>query len=54
MIKDDFIDYNVYFAHNNYIGLPKVFTDINQNVAWKGIFTPFGELFEETGILKKY
>jgi RHS repeat-associated protein len=49
MVNDDSIDTNVYFAHNNYMNMPRLFTDEYKNVVWSGDFTPFGELYNEYG-----
>jgi len=34
----------VYFVHNDHLGTPRVITDKNQQVVWKGHMTPFGEM----------
>jgi RHS repeat-associated protein len=45
MVKDGV----VYYTHNNYMGLPRLYTDSSMNVVWSGEFKPFGELFNENG-----
>jgi len=34
----------LYFVHNDHLGTPKVITDGNKRVVWKGHMTPFGEM----------
>ncbi|ARU59255.1 hypothetical protein OLMES_5273 [Oleiphilus messinensis] len=36
----------LYFVHTDHLGTPQVLTDQNQNVVWKGEYTPFGEVTE--------
>lgn len=50
MIKDGVINY----AHNNYMGLPRLYTDSSKNIVWSGEFKPFGELFNENGLLSNW
>jgi RHS repeat-associated protein len=45
MVKDGV----VYYTHNNYMGLPRLYTDSSMNLVWSGEFKPFGELFNENG-----
>jgi RHS repeat-associated protein len=32
-----------YYYHNDHLGTPQVLTDDAQTIAWKAVFTPFGE-----------
>jgi RHS repeat-associated protein len=34
---------NVYYYHNDHLGTPQVLTDDSQGIAWKAVYTPFGE-----------
>jgi len=34
----------MYFLHNDHLGTPRVVTDKNQQVVWKGHMRPFGEM----------
>ena len=47
MIIDDGISINIYYAHNNYQGLPRQFSDANQLIVWSGQFKPYGEVYDE-------
>ena len=49
MLVDNGIDLKTYYAHNNYMNMPRLFTDEYKNVVWSGDFTPFGELYNENG-----
>jgi RHS repeat-associated protein len=49
MLVDDGIDLKTYYAHNNYMNMPRLFTDEYKNIVWSGDFTPFGELYNENG-----
>ncbi|OUS13273.1 hypothetical protein A9Q89_03380 [Gammaproteobacteria bacterium 53_120_T64] len=42
---------SVYYSHNDHLGTPQVFTDQNQNVAWRGDYRPFGEVSESVTTL---
>jgi RHS repeat-associated protein len=33
----------VYYFHNDHLGTPQVLTDDSQGIAWKAVYTPFGE-----------
>jgi RHS repeat-associated protein len=33
----------VYYFHNDHLGTPQVLTDDTQTIAWKAVYTPFGE-----------
>jgi RHS repeat-associated protein len=33
----------VYYYHNDHLGTPQVLTDDTQTIAWKAVYTPFGE-----------
>jgi len=33
----------VYYFHNDHLGTPKILTDGNGSIAWKALYTPFGE-----------
>jgi len=33
----------VYYYHNDHLGTPQVLTDDSQVIAWKAVYTPFGE-----------
>jgi RHS repeat-associated protein len=33
----------VYYFHNDHLGTPQVLTDDSQTIAWKAVYTPFGE-----------
>lgn len=41
----------LYFVHTDHLGTPQVVTDNNQNVVWKGEYTPFGEVKEVVSTL---
>jgi len=41
----------LYFVHTDHLGTPQVVTDKNQNVVWKGEYTPFGEVKEVVNTL---
>jgi RHS repeat-associated protein len=34
---------SVYYFHNDHLGTPQVLTDDTQAIAWKAVYTPFGE-----------
>ena len=34
---------SVYYFHNDHLGTPQVLTDDSQAIAWKAVYTPFGE-----------
>jgi RHS repeat-associated protein len=34
---------SVYYYHNGHLGTPQVLTDDTQAIAWKAVYTPFGE-----------
>jgi RHS repeat-associated protein len=34
---------SVYYYHNDHLGTPQVLTDDSQTIAWKAVYTPFGE-----------
>ena len=34
---------SVYYFHNDHLGTPQVLTDDTQTIAWKAVYTPFGE-----------
>jgi len=38
----------VYYYHNDHLGTPKVITDLNADIAWEGIYEPFGTIFRTT------
>jgi RHS repeat-associated protein len=33
----------IYYYHNDHLGTPQVLTDNTQTIAWKAVYTPFGE-----------
>jgi RHS repeat-associated protein len=37
----------MYFVHNDHLGIPRVVTDKNREVVWKGRMMPFGEMAVE-------
>lgn len=43
----------LYFVHTDHLGTPQVVTDKNQNVVWKGEYTPFGEVKEVVNTLEQ-
>ena len=34
---------SVYYYHNDHLGTPQIFTDDTGTIAWKAVYTPFGE-----------
>jgi len=34
---------SVYYFHNDHLGTPQVLTDDSQAIAWKAVYTPFGD-----------
>jgi RHS repeat-associated protein len=34
---------SIYYFHNDHLGTPQVLTDDSQTIAWKAVYTPFGE-----------
>lgn len=47
MIIDNGISINIYYAHNNYQGVPRQFSDAKQLIVWSGQFKPYGEVYDE-------